>query len=73
VAEAVVDGLEVVDVGEDQADRAAQPLRAGDLARERLVGLAPVRQPGEPVDERLALDHPVEPRVLEGDDGLSRQ
>ena len=35
--------------------------------RERLLGMAPVREAGEAVDERLPLDDAVEPRVLERD------
>ena len=48
----------------------AEPLGARELGREHLVGVAAVREAGEPVDERLALDDPVQPRVLERDHRL---
>src|SRR6188508_3800726 len=67
----VVDHLEVVYVGEDQPDRSSDPLDARELGRERLVGLTPVRQSGEPVHERLPLDDPVQASILERDDGLA--
>ena len=73
MAEAVVDRLEVVHVGEDQADGAAEPLGARELGRQRLVRLPPVREPRETVDERLPLGVAVQARVLERDDRLARE
>src|SRR5439155_11683696 len=50
VAYAVVDRLEVVEVEHDQRQLAAVAVRTGDLARQRLVEVAAVVQPGERVD-----------------------
>src|SRR3954469_1848019 len=62
---AVVHALEAVDVEEDERHLAAlRTCDARDLDRERLLGMAAVREPGETVDERLPLDDAVEPRVL---------
>ena len=69
----VVDGLEVVEVGEDQRDGAAEPLDARELGGERLVALPAVGEPGELVDERLPLDDAVQARVVERDHGLRRR
>ena len=66
----VVDGLEVVEVGEHEGQRRAEPLGAGDLRRQRVLALPPVRDAGEAVDERLPLDDAVQPRVLECDRGV---
>ena len=65
--------LEVVEVGEDEADLAVEPGRAGELEAERVLGAPPVGEPGEAVDESLVLDEPVQLRVLEGDDRLGGQ
>ena len=67
VAEAVVDRLEAVEVGEHEGDRAAEALGAQQLAGERLLAVAAVGEAGEHVDERLAGDDPVQARVLERD------
>ena len=67
VAVHVVDRLEVVEVGEHERQRRAEALGARDLRGERVLALAAVRDAGEPVDERLPLDDPVQPRVLERD------
>src|SRR4029079_896870 len=47
VAEAVVDRLEVVEVGEHERAGAAEALRAHQLAGERLLAVTAVREPGE--------------------------
>jgi hypothetical protein len=64
---AVVDLLESVEVGQQQAQRRAKPARAGDLHRKRLIERAPVAEPGERIGtrERLRLEatDPVEPPV----------
>src|SRR5207237_3104232 len=67
VAEAVVDLLELVEVDEDQTDRAAEALDAADLPFERLLELAPVRKLREAVRHGLPLELAVEARVLESD------
>ena len=59
VAVAVVDGLEAVEVGQRERDRPAEALGAPQLAREHLLAVAPVREAGEHVDERLPSDDPV--------------
>ena len=65
VADAVVDRLEVVEVEDEQREPPVVALRAGDLARERLVEVAAVVQAGERVEvgelPRLA----EAPRVLD--------
>src|SRR5687768_16885157 len=73
VAVAVVDLLEVVEVGEHEGERVAEPLGAAHLDGERLGEAAAVGELGELVGDRLALDGPVEPLVLERDRGLRRQ
>ena len=50
VPDLVVDRLEVVEVEDDQRQVAVVAVRAGDLARERLVEVAAVVQPGERVE-----------------------
>src|SRR5829696_2788313 len=65
VAVAVVDVLEVVEVGEDEGEGAAAAVDAGELRRQRLLRRAAIREAGEPVDERLLLDHAVQPGVVE--------
>ena len=71
VAVDVVDLLEVVDVHHHQAQRAVEAPRALDLAVERGVQLADVREPGQLVGDRLALDGLVEVRVLDRDARLA--
>ena len=66
----VVDRLEVVEVGEHERERRAEALGPRDLGGERVLALAPVRDAGEAVDERLPLDDAVQPRVLERDRGV---
>ena len=74
VAVHVVDGLEVVEVGEDERERRAEPARRARSPRESASSQpAPVRDAGEPVDERLPLDDPVQPRVLERDRRVRRE
>jgi hypothetical protein len=46
VAARVVDRLEVVDVGQDERERLAEPLRALVFAPEHVEELAPVRDAG---------------------------
>ena len=69
----VVDLFEVVEVGEDERERGAEPLGAGDLGGERFLAVASVRDAGQPIDERLPLDDPVQPRVLQRDRCVRRQ
>jgi hypothetical protein len=73
MAVAVVDVLEPVQVGDDHGQGAAEALDAGELVRERFLALAPVGQAGEAVDEGLPLDDPVQPDVVEGNDGVRRE
>ena len=70
---AVVDVLEPVEVGDDDGERAAEPLEARELGGERLLALAAVRETGEAVDERLPLDDAVQARVVERHDRLRRE
>ena len=71
VAEPVVHALEVVEVGDHEGERRTEAERARQLAGERLLGGAAVGQPGEPVDERLALEDPVQTCVLERGDAMA--
>src|SRR5205823_5631239 len=70
VAVPVVDLLEVVQVGDDEREGSDHAVGARDLVRERVLAAAPVRDSRQPVDERLALDDRVQPRVLERDGGV---
>ena len=72
VAEAVVDALEVVEVGEDERRR-HRPGRPADLGAERGHEAPPVDEARELVGDRLVLDDVMEPRVLERDRGLGGQ
>ena len=67
MAAAVVDALEVVEVGEEQRQRRAEPARAGDLGLERLDEAAAVDEAGELVGDGLLADDLVQARVLERD------
>ena len=69
MAVAVVDVLEPVEVGDDDRERAAEAIDARQLIGERLLALPAVGEPRQPVHQRLALDDPVQPRVVECDDG----
>src|SRR6185437_1628462 len=71
VAVAVVDPLEVVEVGEDERERLSEALGARELGRELVVAVAAVREAREPVHERLPLDDPVQSRILERDHGVT--
>src|SRR5215216_804184 len=71
--EAVVDALEVVEVREHERQRRAEPERAGKLAGERLLRGAPVREPGECVDQGLSLENSVQAGVLEGGDAVTHE
>ena len=73
MAVAVVDVLEPVEVADDDGQRAAEALEACELRGQRVLALPPVRKAGETVDERLALDDPVQTRVLERDDRMRRE
>ena len=65
VAVAVVDALEVVQVGDHERERAAVALHARELLREAVLELAAVRQLGEPVGGGLELEPRVRARVVE--------
>ena len=73
MAVAVVDVLEPVEVGDDERERPAEALEAGELGGKRLLALPAVRQTGEAVDERLPLDDAVQPRVVERHDRVRRE
>src|SRR2546428_13698901 len=73
MSETVVDAFERVDVAEDEGERAAETLGAPQLVLERGLRVAAVREPGEPVDQRLLLDDGVQPRVVERNDGVCRE
>src|SRR5205814_6047120 len=64
---AVVDRLEVVEVGEDQRERIAEPLGPPQLLPQDLMAPAAVREAGQAVAGRLALDDRVQAGVLERD------
>ena len=72
VPEAVVDGLESVEVEHHQADRPPPGApRALELLLEALVELTPIRQPGEGVGAREVVevaDHDVEALAHQGED-----
>ena len=70
MAVAVVDALEVVEVGDHEADVAAESRRASQLEAERVLEAPPVRETGEAVDESLVLDEAMQLRVVECDDRL---
>ena len=70
VPAAVVDALEVVEVGEEERQRGVEPARAGDLALERLDEAAAVDEAGELVGDGLLADDLVQACVLERDRGL---
>ena len=71
VAVAVVHALEVVEIGEDEGERAAEALGAGQLRVQRVLRVPAVGEPCQAVHERLPLDDAVQARVLEGDDGVA--
>ena len=73
MAVAVVDALEVVEIGQDDRKRPAETLDARELGCELVLELAAVGEAGEPVDPSLALDDPVQARVVERDHGLRRE
>src|SRR5439155_25893305 len=66
----VVHLLEVIPVGEDQPERAAEALDAADLALERLLELPAVRELGQAVRDRLACQLTMQAGVLERNRGL---
>src|SRR5207245_4514027 len=70
VAVAVVDVLEAVEIAECDADLAAEAADPRQLEAERVLEPAPVRKPGQAVDERLLLDETVELGVVESDHRL---
>ena len=53
VAQAVVDDLELVEIDEEDGERRAGPLRAGQRVRQAVEEERPVGQPGERVVQRL--------------------
>src|SRR2546421_9114869 len=63
----VVHVLEAVEIGEHERDRAAEALGTRHLRREHLLAVAPVGEARQAVDERLALDDPVQALVVERD------
>ena len=71
--EAVVDRLEVVQVGHDDRDLVPEALGARDLGAECLVELPAIRQLGQLVRRRKLARDPVEVRVLERDRGAARE
>jgi len=62
--------LERVEVGEDETEVALESVCSRELAAERLLDCAPVREPCQPVDQGLPFDDPVQTRVLECDHGV---
>src|SRR5262249_31996796 len=70
MAELVVDRLEALEAGEHEAYTAAEALRARDLFLEALLERAPVREPGQRIDERLPLDDVVKAGIVECNRGL---
>src|SRR5262249_59736288 len=70
VAEAVVDVLEPVQVGNHDREWAAETLEASEFRGEDLLALSAIREPRQTVDERLPLDDPVQSGVVEGDNRL---
>src|SRR6187397_890294 len=73
MAVAVVDRLEAIEIGEDEAEIAVEALRARDLLLEALLERPPVGEPRERVDQGLLLDDRVQLGVLERDGGLRRE
>ena len=73
MAEAVVDRLEVVEVGHDDRDLVMEALGAGDLGAEGLVELPAVRKLGQLIRRRELACDPVEVGVLERDRGAARK
>src|SRR3954454_23293019 len=69
----VVHALEVVEIGNHDAYLVVDPRGASELRSEGLLEPPPIRQPGEAVEERLALDDAVQPRVFERHDRLGRE
>ena len=73
MADPVVDRLEVVEVEHDEREGAAVAVGAGDLARERLVEVAAVVQPGESVEIRELARLAEAARVVDRRPGPERQ
>ena len=67
VAERVVDGLEVVEVDDDHAQRPVRGRGARDLLPQPLVAGAVVEQPGQAVRARLLAQRLAPPRRVEGE------
>src|SRR6266536_6215186 len=65
VPDAVVDRLEVVEVEDDEGEVAVVAVRAGDLAGERVVEVAPVVQAGERVEVGELASFPEAARILD--------
>ena len=70
---AVVDQLEVVEVGEHERERIAEAFRAAHLDGERFGEAATIRELGELVGDGLALHGPVQAFVLDRDRRLRRE
>jgi hypothetical protein len=64
VSEAIVQQLEIVDIDENEAQRAGVALRALDLAQELRLEVAVVEQLGETVRRRELLEHLVGARQI---------
>ena len=73
MAVGVVDGLEVVDVEHDQADRVVVAADLLDLGVEELLEAAVIRQTGQLVGDRLAAHLEMELDVLERERRLRSQ
>ena len=74
VAERVVEDLEVVEVDEQHRERPpSRPLAALEGLVDAVPEQDPVREPGQPVVQRLVADLVVEAGVLEGHRGLARE
>src|SRR5581483_9828737 len=69
---AVVDRLEVVEVGDNERERRVETVGPRDLVREGVLTLAPVGDARQPVHERLALEGGLQARVLERDRRLGQ-
>src|SRR5712691_13137589 len=73
MTEAVVHGLEGIEVAEHEREWPAEASGALEFRLERRLRVAAVREAGETVDQRLLLDDPVQTRVVECDHGVRRK
>src|SRR5437868_373234 len=67
VAEQIVDALEVIEVGDDQGQRALEPFGAAELESKCFCERAAIRKPCQLVRNGLSLDDAVKERILERD------